>query len=72
MSVTYIWSQIHISGVALYARSRLANARILVPDSDIVRGGSRLVVVDLLRKIQMIGPLAPMLLGDSIGRQHET
>jgi hypothetical protein len=58
---TYIRRQIHITRVTLHPRRGLANTRVLVPDRDIIRCGGRLVIMDLLRQVQMIAPLVPLL-----------
>jgi len=68
---THVWSEVYISRIAVYTWGGLANTRVLVPDGNIVRGRSGLVVVDFLWQVHMLSSLAPLLLGDSIDMQRQ-
>jgi hypothetical protein len=68
---TYIWGEIDVSGVAVYTRSSLADARVLISDCDIARSVRGLVVARLLWQVQMVHTLGPLLLRHSIGLQRK-
>ena len=68
---TYIRCQIDISRVAVHAWSGLADARVLVPNGDIVRSYSSLVVTRFLWQVQSVTSLVPLLLGNSMSLQSK-